>query len=398
MPGLISADPPTVGGLTFAAPGGSGTVPVGGCVILDDTQSTVALRNSVVTRPTRSNIHRRAFAVTGSSAVSHGGSLQAIPLQDLAYSGVSVLTDANVTAGDILGPQPQTYYFRRGCLYNEYALVALESVNGSSTPALVQCEIVPKMPHWLKVNHQFTVMDDAELPITTDYSTSVEGVPGWPHASADATGTGALASITSGGAYTASPSGTRMKILGSYAVTAGNVDNSRNRLWHHDRSTAFLANYPALIRFRWSIASTSSIAVFVGVSDSEDISITGANGPTQSFNTTYCGLGFDTDQSATAVNIYSRRLAGAPSVTAATGLSVGTTLTNEGVYDTEFLWDGVGSILVFVNNVLVGTVAFAPVTYTGSNDILRRTCEVRYRAAGKTDALFLDFLGKVVVK
>lgn len=397
MPGLISADPPTVGGLTFSAPGGSGSVPAGGCVMLDDTQATIGLRSSVVTRPNRSNIHRRAFIVGNSGAVGHGESLQGIPLQDLAYSGVSVLTDANVTAGDILGPQPQTYYFRRGCLYNDYALVALESVDGSSAPALVQCEIIPKAPRWLLVKHQFGVMDDGELPVTTDTGLSVEGNPGWPHNADSATGTGATVAISSGGAYSASLAGNRSKMLGAYTLFAGNVNGSKVNQWHHDRSTVLEANYPALLRYRWQIQSVADIAVFVGLSDSEEINMTGANGPAQS-NTTYCGLGFDTAQSATAVNIYSRRKAGSPSVVAASGLTLGTTLTGETIQDTEILWDGKGSILVFVNSALVGTIPFAPITYQESRDLLRMTSEIRFRTAGKIASLFHDFLGKVVVK
>lgn len=157
------------------------TLREGMILFADPTQTLVADQEVVITQGTMNNIFGSAYLVHHSSAgqvctSTAPGRITGIPLTERAVSAVYAWTDQSITSGDLLGPQPGTYYARRGVLFTGWCLRARETVDRSTTAGKVLCDIIPSMPQSLYCLQHNELFDSFNAPTWASYLDSVDDV------------------------------------------------------------------------------------------------------------------------------------------------------------------------------------------------------------------------------
>jgi hypothetical protein len=144
------------------ASGSSTTLRAGQFVVSDPTAvSSVNDTRGQVTRPTLAMLPRPGYIVHPSSdSRTTDQKVKVIPVSDIGENRISVWTDQNIAAGDILGPQPGTHNLRRGALFTPYGFRALEAQDRSSTAGLVLCDLIPVLTPMDRIASQYEYFDD----------------------------------------------------------------------------------------------------------------------------------------------------------------------------------------------------------------------------------------------
>lgn len=317
-----------------------------GMVVMADHSASGDERATTVSQPDIRHMHRPAFIVHPSSdGMTNGMKVKLIPADDMSIAVVEAWTDQNITQGDILGPQPGSHVFRRGALFTTWGLRALESVDRSSSPGLVACDVIPSIDRFeYALRHNVLVEDwDDRVSFTVTDSGSAAHTQferGW-NALAPS---GTVAVDSAGGFVGLTPQ--------------NNADNAAASLF---RGATAVAAQPWVIRpgcplffdarvvpkehntddanFHVGLIGTATISSTVPMGDN------GAGPPAD-----YDGVNFHKLDNGTVWLAETANSAGAGSKQTTAGVG---SLTTHAPYRLQFLYNGSGGITFFINGVAV---------------------------------------------
>jgi len=188
---FIGSRPPVLHPLIYSQPTGvTDTLGEGQCVALSDSAIGVDLEFQA-TRPDMKNLARPMFIVSRSgSGGGENSQFSGIRLGSSPLPVINIHTDQAIVAGDILGPQPRTTTLRRGAIFSSFGFRALQTVDRSVTPGIVQCDYIPSLSRLDRMRAQFEWYDD--------FNAFTTGQEGWT-AIAGGTPAGTVANTAIGG-------------------------------------------------------------------------------------------------------------------------------------------------------------------------------------------------------
>jgi hypothetical protein len=250
---------------------------------------------------------------------------------DKRVSGVPVWTDANVTAGQILGPQPGTYFARPGVLFSDgWYLVALESVDRSTTAGVVNCAIVPTPNRLQLLKNQLAWEDDFR-----HFTTAHEG---W-------------VAIAASGTVAGTTAGAIGSLGGALLLTPNTADNA-SALIHGQLvggGFACVTGKPWMFEIRMSASVDTLTGYFAGLLDAAQ---TVAEALPVAADGTLTANDLAAFHKAEGGSLWSGKsygasAAGGPTPTAAFAINT--------AYDLLCMWDGKSALNWWVNGVSLGS-------------------------------------------
>lgn len=351
------------------------TLQEGMILFADPTQSLVSDQEVVVTQATISNVYGAAYLVHHSSGgqvctSTAPGRITGIPVTERAVTAVYAYTDQTVTAGDWLGPQPGSYYMRRGVFFTGWGLRVrtTPSTQGTaSAPVRVLCDAIPQVPESeLLAFHQNYYNDFAFYTTVHNGLTTV----------ADSTGASAAADT----------------VNGNLTITTAAADNDTQGVIGTKKNWQLAANKPLYFAAKVTptVVGAGSTNIIVGLQDKAGTTTTTLQADGAGIAASIDAAAFVHLEGAATWKAAASRTTVQLTATGSAAFATATAYKLEMLYDGGTLSSsGSGKLFFWVDGVLIETVTM---TTSGPIPSGVMALTILDKSTGSAEILNVDFV------